>query len=303
MKFSLMKSRLIREFCAECLGTFVLMSMALTAIAQRVLGGEAAGSQATVSWATGIGVTLGVYVSGGVSGGHINPAVSVAMGALGRLPWYKVPVYVLGQLIGSFLASAMVFFIYTDALNQYDGGERKVLGDKATGAIWATYPQPYVSTWSGLLDQVFSTCFLLVCILAISDRRNMGPQSGLTPISLGLIVVATNMTLALNCGNAMNPARDLAPRLFTAVAGWGTAPFSFRNYNWWWVPVAGPIIGALLGAAIYQGIVGRHWIHDDAQKSDSASQTEPLLAMSSQVLRYRGETAEKSRQNADADSS
>jgi glycerol uptake facilitator-like aquaporin len=73
--------------------------------------------------------------------------------------------------------------------------------------------------------QIFATSFLVICILGISDRRNMGPPPGLMPFSLGLIVVATNMTLALNCGNAMNPARDLPPRIFTAMAGWGVEPF------------------------------------------------------------------------------
>ncbi|KAK7478410.1 hypothetical protein BaRGS_00030335 [Batillaria attramentaria] len=249
--------------------------MALTAIAQRVLGGPGAGSQTTISWATGIGVTLGVYVAGGVSGGHINPAVSVAMAALGRLPWVKLPAYLAGQYLGSFLASACVFLVYWDAIEHYDGGQRTVQGETATAAIFATYPQPYVSTWTGLGDQVYATCFLLITILAISDKRNMGPRPGLMAISLGLIVVATNMTLALNCGNAMNPARDLSPRIFTVLAGWGVEPFSFRDYNWWWVPIVGPHVGALLGAAIYHGFIERHWTPGHAQEDETQRLTPP----------------------------
>ncbi|KAK7116040.1 aquaporin-10-like [Littorina saxatilis] len=264
----------MRAFLAELLGTFILMIFGIGSVAQAVLSKETAGSHMSIHWSWGFGVALGVYASVGVSGGHINPAVSVAMATLGRLPWRKVPIYALGQYLGSFLAAVVVFLVYMDALHHYDGGVRQVTGVNATAGIWSTYPQPYVSTWTGLGDQIFGTAILLVCVMALTDSRHFGPGSALTPFCVGGVVVVIGMTFGLNCGYALNPARDLAPRAFTALAGWGSAPFSFRNYNWFWVPIVGPHIGALLGAHLYQIFVGLHW--PDVDDVTPEAELEPI---------------------------
>ncbi|XP_076465577.1 aquaporin-7-like [Babylonia areolata] len=258
---SLKHHTLVREFFAEMLGTFILMIFGIGSVAQTVLSEGADGSAISIRWSWGFGVALGVSASVGVTGGHINPSVSVAMATLGRLPWLKVPLYLLGQYVGSFLASVVVYLVYMDALDHYDGGHRQVEGVNATASIWSTYPKPYVSTWTGLGDQIFGTAILLVCVMALTDsRHSTGPApSSLTPFFIGAVVVVIGMTFGLNCGYAINPARDLSPRIFTALAGWGAAPFSFRDYNWFWVPVLGPHVGALLGAHLYQFLVGLHW--------------------------------------------
>ncbi|XP_041361147.1 aquaporin-7-like isoform X2 [Gigantopelta aegis] len=216
-----------------------------------------------IVWNSSVPILEGILrrISGNVhvDGGHINPSVTIAQACIGRFPWRKVPVYVLAQYCGSFVASVIVFFVYTDSLHNFDGGNRSVEGVNATAGIWSTYPQPHVSTWNGLGDQVFGTAILLICVLAVTDKRNAETPSGLVPISVGLSVVAIGMTFGYNCGYAINPARDLAPRFFTFLAGWGAHPFSFRNYNWFWVPIVGPHVGAVVGAIIYQILVGSHW--------------------------------------------
>ncbi|ESP00593.1 hypothetical protein LOTGIDRAFT_157872 [Lottia gigantea] len=228
-------------------------------VAQVVLSKGTAGGPETIYWSWGLGVTMGVYVAGGISGAHLNPAVTLTMACLKKTSWKRVPFYMLAQYLGAFIASVMVFVVYLDSINNYDGGIRAVIGDKSTAGIWSTYPQSHLSTINGFGDQIFGTALLLICVLAVTDRKNMKPDSGLVPLSIGLIVVVIGMTFGYNCGYAINPARDLGPRIFTAIAGWGEEPFSFRNYNWFWVPVIGSHIGALVGAAIYQLCVGLHW--------------------------------------------
>ncbi|KAK6179976.1 hypothetical protein SNE40_012213 [Patella caerulea] len=262
-RLSLQKYPVCREFLAEFLGTFILMCFGEGSVAQLVLSGGKAGSPSTIYWSWGIGVTMGVYVAGGISGGHLNPAVTLAMAILRKCPWRKVPIYMLGQYLGAFVASVVVFFVYTDALNNFDGGVRETQGSTATAGIWSTYPQAHLSTLNGFGDQIFGTAILLICVLAITDGRNMKTPTGLAPISIGLVVVAIGMTFGYNCGYAINPARDLAPRIFTAVAGWGAEPFSFRDYNWFWVPVCGSHFGAIIGSIIYQLCIGLHWPNEN----------------------------------------
>lgn len=265
------RNDLVREFLAEFLGTFILMIYGDGSVAQAVLSKQSVGNHMSIHWSWGVGVMMGVYVAGGVSGGHINPAVSVAQACLGRFPWKKVPLYAVAQYCGSFLAALVVFLVYFDAINNYDGGVRTILGENGTAGIWATYPTEYVSIGTCLGDQVFGTAILLICVLAITDERNMTPHKGLVPISIGLVVFVIGMTYGLNCGYAINPARDLAPRIFTAIAGWGADPFSHRSFSYFWVPVIGPHVGAVVGAFTYQLFVGFHW-PDESDEQDLEKQ-------------------------------
>ncbi|PVD19963.1 hypothetical protein C0Q70_20457 [Pomacea canaliculata] len=162
----------------------------------------------------------------------------------------------------------------TDALDNYDGGVRQVDGSKATAGIWATYPKEYVSVWTGFGDQILATALLMVGVMALTDiRHSNGKNSHLVPFFAGGLVAALCMAFGLNCGCPLNPARDLAPRIFTSIAGWGIKPFSFRNYSWFWVPVVAPHVGAILGAFIYQYAVGLHWPPDNVDSPLKLSET------------------------------
>lgn len=252
-------NNLFREVLAEFLGTFILIVFGDGSVAQFKLSKGTAGSPMSVYWSWGVGVMMGIYVAGGVSGGHINPSVTVAQACLGRCPWVKVPAYIVAQYCGSFIASVFVYLIYFDAINNFDQGTRHVDGSLGTAGIFSTYPQPFLSVYNGLGDQVFGTAILLICVLAITDENNMKPTKGLIPISIGFVVFVIGMTYGFNCGYAINPARDLAPRIFTAIAGWGDTPFNYKEYKWFWIPVLGPHLGAIIGAFIYQLCVGLHW--------------------------------------------
>ncbi|WAQ99001.1 AQP10-like protein [Mya arenaria] len=246
---------LAREALAEFLGTFILLSFGDGSVAQMLLSQGELGSALSIHLSWGLGVMMGVFVAGGVSGAHLNPAVTGAMACLGRLPWRKAPVYMLAQYLGAFIAAACVYLVYYDALAHYDGGVR----DLSSAGIFATYPQTYVTSWNCFGDQIFGTALLLIGILAITDPDNMAPSKAMTALCVGLLVVAIGMTFGLNCGYAINPARDLGPRIFTAIGGWGLEPFNVRNYNYFWIPVVATHLGAIIGSLVYQLCVGFHW--------------------------------------------
>jgi len=251
------RTTLKQELFAEFLGTFVLLAFGGGVVAQTVLSDGKSGGQLSINIAWGFAVTLAIYVAGGVSGAHLNPAVTVALAARRGFSWAKVIPYCLSQIAGAFTASAVVFFVYREAFNNFDGGTRAVSGAKATAGIFSTYPQPFLSTWGGLVDQIAGTAMLLMVILAITDARNNAPTGNLAPVIVGLLVMVIGMSFGFNAGYAINPARDFGPRLFTFVAGWGSEVFRASN-NYFWVPIVGPLIGGVVGAYAYDLLIGNY---------------------------------------------
>jgi MIP family channel proteins len=248
-----------REVLAEFLGTFVLIVFGIGVVAQTVLSKQTAGSGLSINIAWGLAVTMGCYVAAGVSGAHLNPAVTLASAVHRNFPTAKVLPYVVAQFAGAFVASAVVYLTYREALAAFDGGVRHVTGDLGTAGIWATYPQAFLSTFpGGFVDQVVGTALLVLVIFGVTDSRNAMPPAGLAPVIVGLIVLLIGATFGFNSGYAINPARDLGPRLFTAVAGWGGEVFRAGN-GWWWVPVIAPCVGGVLGGWVYDALVGNRF--------------------------------------------
>ena len=251
-----MPRTLVREALAEFLGTFTLIVFGVGVVAQYVLSRQTAGSYLAINVAWGLAVTMGCYVSAGVTGAHLNPAVTLALAVHRRFPWKKVGVYALAQIAGAFVASAVVYVTYREALTAFDGGVRQVLGPQGTAGIWATYPQAFLTVFpGGFIDQVVGTALLVLVILGITDSRNSPAPNGLVPVVVGLLVMVIGASFGFNSGYAINPARDFGPRLFTFVAGWGGDVFRAGN-GWWWVPIVAPCVGGALGGWIYDAFVG-----------------------------------------------
>jgi MIP family channel proteins len=252
-----MQRSTIREMLAEFLGTLILVTFGCASVAQVLLSGHDNGEYLSINIGWAVGVTLGVYVAGGVSGAHLNPAVTLALAVRRRFPWGKLFPYCLAQLAGAFVASAIVYVTYYDALQAFDGGIRQVAGAHGTAGIWATYPQPFLTpVFGGLVDQIVGTTLLLLCICALSDSRNLAPAPYVTPILVGATVLVIGIAFGFNAGYAINPARDLGPRLFTFVAGWGGEVFRAGHW-WWWIPIAGPLVGGVLGVWTYDLLITR----------------------------------------------
>ena len=257
-----------RQVLAESLGTFVLMTFGLAVVAQVVLSAGTAGQYLSINIGWGLAVTMGVYVAAGVSGAHLNPAVTLALALRRGFPWNKVLPYVAAQFTGAFLASAVVFVTYREALDRFDGGIRQVTGPLGTASIFATYPQPFLSAFpGGVIDQTVGTALLVAVIFALSDSRNFAPPARLAPVLVGLLVLLIGSTFGYNSGYAINPARDFGPRVFTALAGWGSDVFRAGG-GWWWVPIVGPLAGGVIGACVYDWCIERH--HPAAEGIDSS---------------------------------
>ena len=249
----------VREAAAEFLGTFVLIVFGIGVVAQVVLSGGTTGQYISINIGWGLAVTMACYVAGGVSGAHLNPAVTLALAVHRRFPWGKVAPYVLAQVAGAFVAAATAYATYREAFTAFDGGVRQIAGAQGTAGVFATYPQTFLSTFpGGFIDQVVGTALLVLVIFGITDRRNAPAPGSLTPVVVGLLVVLIGMTFGYNAGYAINPARDFGPRLFTAIAGWGSGVFTAAN-SWWWVPVVAPCVGGLIGGAVYDLFITRHY--------------------------------------------
>ncbi|XP_048358482.1 aquaporin-3 [Sphaerodactylus townsendi] len=251
------RNKLIRQALAECLGTLVLVLFGCGSVAQIVLSRGSHGAFLTVNLAFGFAVTLGILIAGQISGGHLNPAVTFAMCFMAREPWIKLPIYTLAQTLGAFLGAGIVFGLYHDAIWAHGGNQLFVTGQNGTAGIFATYPSEHLNSVNGFFDQFIGTAALLVCVLAIVDPHNNPVPKGLEAFTVGFVILVIGTSMGFNSGYAVNPARDFGPRLFTAIAGWGSEVFT-TGRQWWWVPIIAPFLGAIAGVIVYQLMVGCH---------------------------------------------
>jgi glycerol uptake facilitator protein len=245
---------LIAELAAEFAGTLILILFGVGVVAQVVAGGL--GDHDSIAWAWGFGVVFGVYVAARISGAHLNPAVTVALAVFRGFSWRKVGPYAVAQFLGAFVAALLVRWNYTEAIATFDPGHTI----KSQG-IFSTLPGNGalpVGEWGALRDQIIGTAILLFLILAVTDLRSTPPGVNLTPFIIGLIVVAIGMAWGTDAGYAINPARDFGPRLASFLTGYGEAWRDQYGNFYFWVPIIGPLIGGLLGAGLYDVLVGRH---------------------------------------------
>ncbi|XP_022238691.1 aquaporin-9-like isoform X2 [Limulus polyphemus] len=192
-------------------------------------------------------------------GAHLNPAVSLAYATVGKLRLKELPIYMLAQYLGAFLGAVLVYFVYKDAI--YAVGKPGVWENsgEVTAMVFACYPFNEVSSGRCFVDQVVSTALLLLAVAAISDKKNMAVPRPAQPFAISLCLVGIIYGFLMNSGAPLNPARDLSPRIFTAMAGWGKEVFSYRDYNWFWVPIIGPHLGAVIGIWIYKIAIEIQW--------------------------------------------
>jgi glycerol uptake facilitator protein len=239
------------ELVAEFLGTMILLLFGLGVVAQ-VVAATGLGDHDSIAWAWGLGVVFGVYTAGKISGAHLNPAVSVGLAAFAGFPWRKVIPYSVAQVAGAFVAALIVRWNYTEALAAFDPGHTI-----KSQFIFSTLPgngnsKLNVHEWGAFRDQIIGTAILMFLILAVVAVRGTPPQANLAPVVIGLIVVAIGMAWGTDAGYAINPARDFGPRLASFLTGYGTAFRDQYGNLYFWVPIIAPIIGALVGGALFK---------------------------------------------------
>ncbi|XP_019905710.1 aquaporin-10b isoform X2 [Esox lucius] len=251
------RSNLLRECLAECLGVYIMILLGCGSVAQVTTSKNSKGHYLSINLGFALGTTFGIYVSRGVSGAHLNPAVSLSL-------------------------------CFLDAIRYYSGGHLSVTGPTATAGIFSTYPADYLSLWGGILDQVVGTAVLMVCILALGDSRNSPAPAGLEPVLVGAVVLVIGISMGSNSGYSLNPARDIGPRLFTYIAGWGDEVFR-AGCNWWWVPLVATCVGALVGTLIYELLIE---VHHPENRFISESSTQGKATVSNQAVELSTVNAE-----------
>ena len=249
-------NRLLAELIAEAFGTFVLVLIGTGVVAMVVLFGKGVpgeivnGGFTNITFAWGLGVTLAIYLTAKISGAHLNPAVTLTLAAFRGFPWSKVVPYSLAQILGGFCGAALTYLNYRPAFFKFDPDLSHTAG------VFSTFPAFPDVPMAGFFDQVVGTAILLLVIFALSDERNMPPGANLAPVLVGLTAVAVGMSFGAMHGYAINPARDLGPRLFTVVAGFRNNGLT-DNSNTFVVPIVGPLVGGLLGGAAYDLCIRR----------------------------------------------
>jgi glycerol uptake facilitator protein len=260
------------ELVSEFLGTGIIIlmgdgvvAMVVAALNQSGRGPKPFVAQADwlmIAWGWGFAVCFAVYVAGGVSGAHLNPAVTLALAWRRGFEWRKVPAYMVAQVLGAFAGAALVYANYHYAIASFEHANhitRGAANSVPTFSIFGTFPAPYFHSWFGpFLDQVIGTAVLVGFIFAVTDEYNTPVHGNLAPLIVGFIVVAVGLSIGANAGYAINPARDLGPRLWAWVEGWKriAIPGDYGNVNTYlWIPILGPVVGALVGAGLYDGLV------------------------------------------------
>lgn len=235
-------------FLAELIGTMLLIILGDGVVANVVLkqtkGHDAGWIVITAGWA--FAVTFAVYCTGSISGAHLNPAVTIGMAAIGKFAWAAVPGYVAAQVAGGFLGGVIVWLAYLPHWSVTSDTGAKL-------AVFSTGPA-IRNPVANLITEIIGTFVLVLGVLAVLSPANLVPDSdvakGFGPALVGVIVWAIGLSLGGPTGYAINPARDLGPRIAHAVlpiAGKGGSDWSYA-----WVPVVGPIIGGVIGAVFYQ---------------------------------------------------
>lgn len=234
-------------FIGELIGTMVLVLLGDGVVANVSLAKSKGQNSGWIVIATGWGfaVAMAVYIAGWASGGHINPAVTIGMAAIGKTPWTEVPIYLSAQMLGGFLGAVFVWLTYLPHWAETDDPDAKL-------GVFCT--QPAIRNVPGnLISEVIGTAVLLVGVLGIANTYNE-ISSGLGPYLVGILVFSIGLSLGGPTGYAINPARDLAPRLAHALL-----PIPKKRDSDWsyaWIPVVGPIVGGLTGALLYQSLFG-----------------------------------------------
>lgn len=260
-------------FVGEFFGTFILVFFGCGSVATAVLTGAQVGIfQVAIVW--GIGIATAIYLTGSLSGAHLNPAVTIGLAAWAGFPWRSVLRYIVAQFLGAFAASAVLFVMYRGTLLSYEAAHhitRGAAGSEATAMIFGEFfPNPggkpftdeirlTVSHPAAFFIEFVGTAILMLVILGATNPRNESRPQILTAATIGLTVTILISLLGPLTMAAFNPARDLAPRIFSSIAGWGHVPFTANGVGWLTVYVVAPVLGALGGGALYRGFFAPHY--------------------------------------------
>ncbi|VDN06601.1 unnamed protein product [Thelazia callipaeda] len=241
------ENALARNLLAEFYGTALLRFVLSRGTANTVI-------QMNIGW--GMAIALSVYVAWESSGGHVNPAVTAVLYILGKISFIHSCLYFVAQTSGAACGAGIMYIVYYDALNAFDGGIRAISGPNATGIIFSSFPQIYLSNTNAFIDQVAGTSLIGIFVAFCCEPANKIPRN-LMPALFGLIAMTISMCCGLNMGSPVNPASDLGSRIMASLSGYGFQLFTVGQY-FFIIPLIAPIVGAVIGAYTYLLFIGLH---------------------------------------------
>lgn len=246
---------------AEFMGTGLFMFFGTSVLCAAKVAGASFGLwEICVVW--GLGIALAVYLTAGISGAHLNPAVTISLWMFASFDARKVVPYIAAQMAGAFCGAALTYLIYHNMFAEYEHAHQMIRGSQDSlflASIFSTYPAASISVWLAGLVEIIITSILIGLIMALTDDGNGVPKGPLAPLLIGLLVAVIGAATAPLTGFAMNPARDFGPKLFTYLNGWGSVAMTGgRDIPYFLVPLIAPVIGGILGAAIYRYCIERH---------------------------------------------
>lgn len=245
------------ELIAESLAMAIIITLGDSAAAMLILYDPS--PYATAYWgvciAWGLAVTIAIYVTGAVSGTHANPAVTLALTLFRGFPRAKVLPYVVAQVVGAMIGAALVHQLFGPVIDAYNVTHGLTRAGGGAAGVFFTAPGAHITPLHAFWDEVILTGILLLGIFAITDEFNTSaPMANASALVIGLLVACIGAAAGYLEGWPINPARDFGPRLFCWLTGWGDAALPGPD-NYWWVPIAGPLLGGVIGAGMYQYLV------------------------------------------------
>ncbi|CDL84128.1 MIP/aquaporin family protein [Xenorhabdus szentirmaii] len=246
---------------SEFLGTSLLVFFGLGCVAAARLAGAQLGLwEISIIW--GFGVALAVYLTAGISGAHLNPAVTIALCLFANFDRKKVLPYIIAQMLGGFVAALFVYMMYYNLFLDYEQAHNIVRGSQEslfTAGVFSTYPATQISVLHAFIVEVIIAAVLLCLIMALTDDGNGLPRGPLAPLLIGILIAVIGGSFGPLTGFALNPARDFGPKLVAYLAGWGDIALTGgKDIPYCLVPLTAPIVGAILGALGYRKLISRH---------------------------------------------
>lgn len=243
-----------REALAESLGVFVQLSIGLSADLSVAL--PATTNPNTAAWAWGLGTMMAIYISGGVSGAHLNPSISSMLWFYRGFPKRKLPEYFAAQFIGAFVAALAVYGLYYQSINEYlstSSSSSATATANVMNSFVTNQRNPWITSATAFFNEFFGTVLLSITVLALGDDQNAPPGAGMSALVVGLTVYTLCITFSYQTGAAFNPSRDFGPRLALLAMGYGGD--LFLNPYWFYGPWAGSLCGAFIGGFLYDFMI------------------------------------------------
>jgi len=271
------KNELLRFMLSEFYGTFLLVFIAHSTGAAYGFashGDDKVAKIGHVTFGVGCAALIALTAAIPISGGHINPAITVAVASLGHFPWSRVIPYLVAQHLGGFAAGAAIYLTFYDPIRntqQKYSETNSTEGWIKTSHIFCSSEAPGSSAFGSFVGSFWATAIFLIGIAAILDQRsNMKPPKWYWPLGVAFVLIVSLAAFGSNGGPSVNPAADLAPRIFASLVGWKHVLWSGHGGHYWWIGgLAGPHIGAIFGVWSYRFFIGAHYPEEEEEEVES----------------------------------